>query len=182
MRYYDQNVGRFLNEDPAGFNGGDYNLFAYVLNSPTGLVDPLGLEHKPGGPWHPAPGVPFRCQGGLNRTQGDSCDVIMAKMAFIAAMMADHALWDMEHGGTRHSHTDKPSTDMDSLFGAFKRCLDMFNKYCVGKCKDKPKPPEPPTDPFWWIPVIPRIPGPFPVIIDPCVLNPRATYCPGPQA
>lgn len=184
MRYYDPSVGRFLSEDPVGFNGGDYNLFAYVLNSPTGLVDPLGLQHQPGGPWHPAPGVPFRCQGGLNRTQGDSCDVIMAKMAFIAAMMADHALWDMEHGGTRHSHTDKPSTDMDSLAGAFRRCLEMFNKYCVGDCpKNKPKPPEPPTDPFWWIPVIPRIPGPFPVIIDPCVLNPYASYCHnGPQA
>jgi RHS repeat-associated protein len=115
MRYYDPNAGRFLSEDPTGFNGGDYNLYAYVLNSPTELVDPLGLGHMPGGPKHPPLGVPFRCNGGPNRTQGDSCDVIMAKMAFIAAMMADHALWDMEQAGTRHSCTDKPNTDMDSL-------------------------------------------------------------------
>ena len=176
MRYYDPNVGRFLSEDPLEFNGGDSNFYAYVLNSPTGLVDPLGLQHQPGGPQHPAPGVSFRCQGGPNRTQGDSCDVIMAKMALIAYYLADHALWDMQHGGNRHA------SDIDSLAGAFRRCLEMFNKYCVGKCKDKPKEP-PPTDPFWWIPVIPRIPGPFPVIIDPCILNPYASYCHnGPQA
>ena len=100
-------------------------------------------------------------------------------MAQIAITLASHVLWDWEHGGTKHS-----TTDLYSWQGAFLRCLEMFNKYCVDDCpKNKPKPPEPPTDPFWWIPVIPRIPGPFPVIIDPCVLSPYASYCyHGPQA
>jgi RHS repeat-associated protein len=41
-RYYDQNAGRFINEDPYGFRGG-INFYRYVFNSPTNLVDPWGL-------------------------------------------------------------------------------------------------------------------------------------------
>lgn len=46
-RYYDPNVGRFLGEDPLGFEGGA-DAFAYVENSPTGLIDPAGLAPGPG--------------------------------------------------------------------------------------------------------------------------------------
>ena len=42
-RYYDQNVGRFLSEDPFGFHGGDVNLFRIVQNRPTVFTDPFGL-------------------------------------------------------------------------------------------------------------------------------------------
>lgn len=42
-RYYDQNVGRFIGEDPIGFNAGDTNLYRYVANSPTNANDPSGL-------------------------------------------------------------------------------------------------------------------------------------------
>jgi len=41
-RYYDASVGRFISEDSIGFSGGN-NFYRYVLNSPTNLVDPLGL-------------------------------------------------------------------------------------------------------------------------------------------
>jgi uncharacterized protein RhaS with RHS repeats len=41
-RYYDPEVGRFISEDPIGFDGGDVNLMAYVQNNPVNLVDPLG--------------------------------------------------------------------------------------------------------------------------------------------
>jgi RHS repeat-associated protein len=40
MRYYDQSVGRFLNEDSARSGT---NYYAYVSNSPTKWVDPSGL-------------------------------------------------------------------------------------------------------------------------------------------
>lgn len=43
-RYYDPNVGRFISEDPIGFEGGDVNLYAYVGNNPVNLIDPLGLS------------------------------------------------------------------------------------------------------------------------------------------
>ena len=42
-RYYDQTTGRFLGEDPMGFQAG-VNFYAYTLNSPTNLIDPSGLN------------------------------------------------------------------------------------------------------------------------------------------
>lgn len=42
-RYYSPQFGRFMSEDPIGFNGGDANLYRYVWNSPTNFRDPLGL-------------------------------------------------------------------------------------------------------------------------------------------
>ena len=41
-RYYDAAVGRFLSEDPIGFDGGDANYYRYVGNSPTTATDPTG--------------------------------------------------------------------------------------------------------------------------------------------
>jgi RHS repeat-associated protein len=43
-RYYDGKTGRFLSEDPIGFESGDPNLYAYVGNSPVKLTDPSGHE------------------------------------------------------------------------------------------------------------------------------------------
>jgi len=42
-RYYDPAVGRFISEDPIGFDGGDVNLMAYVGNNPVNGIDPSGL-------------------------------------------------------------------------------------------------------------------------------------------
>jgi RHS repeat-associated protein len=41
-RYYDQNNGRFISEDPIEFLGGS-NFYAYVENSPVDFKDELGL-------------------------------------------------------------------------------------------------------------------------------------------
>jgi RHS repeat-associated protein len=41
-RYYDPKVGRFVSEDPIGFEGGDVNLYAYVANNPVMGIDPEG--------------------------------------------------------------------------------------------------------------------------------------------
>jgi len=41
-RYYDPAVGKFLSEDPTGFDGGS-NFYRYAANSPTNFIDPLGL-------------------------------------------------------------------------------------------------------------------------------------------
>lgn len=43
-RYYDQMVGRFISEDPLGFDGGDVNLSAYTSNNPVNYIDPSGLD------------------------------------------------------------------------------------------------------------------------------------------
>lgn len=41
-RYYSPLLGRFVSEDPLGFNGGNTNVYGYVANSPTDFVDPSG--------------------------------------------------------------------------------------------------------------------------------------------
>ena len=43
-RYYDPEVGRFVSEDPIGFEGGDVNLYAYVGGNPVMGIDPSGLD------------------------------------------------------------------------------------------------------------------------------------------
>ena len=40
-RYYDPQTGRFISEDPIGFEGGT-NFFVYVGNEPTDYLDPFG--------------------------------------------------------------------------------------------------------------------------------------------
>ena len=47
-RYYDSNVGRFIKEDPIGLAGGD-SVYAYVMNNPTGFVDPEGYSRLAAG-------------------------------------------------------------------------------------------------------------------------------------
>ncbi len=45
-RWYDPQQGRFISEDPLGNRGG-LNLYAYAADSPTNLVDTLGLQNTP---------------------------------------------------------------------------------------------------------------------------------------
>jgi RHS repeat-associated protein len=51
MRYYDSSSGRFISEDPAAFDLRWPDLYLYVNNSPTGLVDPSGLSPQVLGPF-----------------------------------------------------------------------------------------------------------------------------------
>jgi len=43
-RYYDAATGRWLSQDPMGFDAGDSNLYRYVNNAPTNMTDPNGLQ------------------------------------------------------------------------------------------------------------------------------------------
>ena len=42
-RDYDAYTGKWTAKDPIGFNGGDSNLYGYVLGDPVDFVDPFGL-------------------------------------------------------------------------------------------------------------------------------------------
>ena len=46
-RWYDACVGRWLSEDPIGFNGGDGNLYRYVGNRVVDLIDSDGNRYVP---------------------------------------------------------------------------------------------------------------------------------------
>lgn len=43
-RHYDPQVGRFMSEDPIGFQGGDVNNYRYARNQPNVIADPSGLQ------------------------------------------------------------------------------------------------------------------------------------------
>ena len=49
-RYYDPDLGRFLSEDPLGFDAGDPNFYAYVGNNPLIASDPTGEFRSCPGP------------------------------------------------------------------------------------------------------------------------------------
>ena len=43
-RWYDNEIGRWMSEDPIGFEAGDANLYRYVGNEVVSELDPTGLE------------------------------------------------------------------------------------------------------------------------------------------
>ncbi|QKS29606.1 MAG: tandem-95 repeat protein [Candidatus Accumulibacter similis] len=52
-RYYQSATGRFTQVDPIGILSGDSNLYRYVDNAPSVIVDPSGLKS-----WQIIPGIP----------------------------------------------------------------------------------------------------------------------------
>ena len=44
VRDYDPSIGRWLSKDPILFNGGDANLYGYVLQDPVNWIDPTGTN------------------------------------------------------------------------------------------------------------------------------------------
>jgi uncharacterized protein RhaS with RHS repeats len=43
-RWYDASIGKWISQDPLGFEAGDSNLYRYVNNRPMDAVDPSGKE------------------------------------------------------------------------------------------------------------------------------------------
>jgi RHS repeat-associated protein len=43
-RYYSSIIGRFLQPDPVGYTGEDFNLYTYAFNSPLKNTDPMGED------------------------------------------------------------------------------------------------------------------------------------------
>jgi hypothetical protein len=64
-RYYDVTTGRWISQDPIGFDAGDANLYRYVMNNPRRSSDPSGLQDPPFGTrefWDNVKGDPNRPQ------------------------------------------------------------------------------------------------------------------------
>jgi RHS repeat-associated protein len=64
-RYYDPQVGRFVNEDPIRFDAGDENFYRYVGNDSVNDSDPSGLAGRkhPSPTPNPKPPAGAGCQG-----------------------------------------------------------------------------------------------------------------------
>ena len=47
-RSFDSGIGRFLTQDPSGFNAGQVNLYEYVGDDPLNGIDPTGQQAETG--------------------------------------------------------------------------------------------------------------------------------------
>lgn len=45
-RYYSSEVGRFISQDPVGFDSGDFNMYRYVMNRPLLRTDASGTTES----------------------------------------------------------------------------------------------------------------------------------------
>jgi RHS repeat-associated protein len=130
-RYYDSSSGRMLSEDPLSLQEGG-SAYPYVENSPINSVDPSGLQHTPGGPWHPDPWVQYGCLG------TDDCATLSWKISMFKKIIAAHLAWDAAHNTNYHSLTDIPQ-HMNGL----NWCIQLHQAKCTNNCpKFAPVPPE----------------------------------------
>ncbi|MGH7259451.1 MAG: RHS repeat domain-containing protein, partial [Nitrospiraceae bacterium] len=156
-RYYDPTTGRFLQKDPIGLAGMDETLYVYSLDNPTSLIDPFGLQQRT-----PAQGQSPNSQQSFPDGKGGRTDRYYGPDG--------KAIKDVDYGHA-HGAGDPHVHDWD--------WSDKDNPRQEGR---RPNPgeirgPIPPPQSPWWNRIPWRWPGPFPVIINPCVLAPSLPFC-----
>ena len=105
-RYYDPTIGRFISEDPLGFDGGDVNYYAYVHNNPINLWDAFGLSSL----------VFNRGNGTITVIDGNG-NVVGTYPAANNAQTGSRGPWDP--GTYDYSyHTTHPNDSPDSPYGS----------------------------------------------------------------
>ena len=153
-RYYDAEIGRFISEDPIGFEGG-INYFTYVENNSLNWLDPYGLVELPKDPsdlppnWKPDPSHKNPCGKRFRDPSGRPLDWHPGQPGKPGWGGKDH-YHDPNNFGKKHL---PPGT----------------------KIPDPAEPPVKPTTPWWRVPF--RWPGPFPIFIFPpgweCIIDPN---------
>jgi RHS repeat-associated protein len=137
-RYYNPQIGRFLQTDPVGYDDG-MNWYAYCGNSPIGLTDPSGLWANYTFQWVETGGGPYlgvqclNADGGVGTdfyftdwgdlfdyangtgkytTPGDFCDGNFDRAAFNASLAARAAADPSYGSGNGYSPSGPPPGSM----------------------------------------------------------------------
>jgi len=170
-RFYDPQLGRFVSEDPIGFEAG-MNWYSYVENDPVAYNDPSGLQ---------------KVHGDLSRFCND-CDTIKSDIARLGASIATRS--------TELSNRKRMGLPIDSghsgRLAAERRKLEQCKRK-LEECEKKDCPPSPVPVPIpfaprtpnpmprripWWERVpLPRFPV-LPIMINPCIVVPDFPGCP----
>jgi RHS repeat-associated protein len=107
-RYYDPIPGRFLSEDPLGFDGEDANFYAYVGNNPSAWTDPDGLRKYKctlfGGcykiPFGPGLSKGCPCKGGARLP-----DFVSTSLSIAVPWTGGWGSWTLSGTLDRYGHT-----------------------------------------------------------------------------
>jgi RHS repeat-associated protein len=91
-RAYSADFGRWISRDPIAENGG-INLYAYVLNTPTVLVDPLGLVN-----WGQVGTGALSVLGGVAAAAGTGAAVGSGAGSVVAPLLALEAAAALSYG------------------------------------------------------------------------------------
>jgi RHS repeat-associated protein len=119
-RAYSQNLGRFLQTDPLRFEGKEKNLYRYVFNSVSNLIDPFGLGCicDGNGHWHYESGT-------VSPNRSDFPSGSAGDAAFINAETT--------------SYIDKSTSDNGRTHGCYSCDQDgkvLVNQDCIDKERD----------------------------------------------
>jgi len=130
-RYYDTRTGRFISEDPIGFEG-DTNFYTYVGNNAINYIDPYGLKA----------GHPFGWPKGLTCHRGDGCPRVIFKSLGWLILITLHLNNDYilkplgvptPNGKPRITH----SREISDLMNGLANCISLIPIEC--KCGDRDK-------------------------------------------
>lgn len=91
-RMYTAKLGRFMQTDPIGFNGGDVNIYRYVSNNVVNTTDPLGLTD-------------FTDEAGVTCSDDDT-KTVSVRVDKPKQSVKDYIV---EHGLSLKDHTEIPS-------------------------------------------------------------------------
>ncbi|UNB64586.1 hypothetical protein MME54_07350 [Pseudomonas syringae pv. helianthi] len=91
FRYYDQEIGRFITQDPIGLSGG-IHIYQYALN-PIAYIDPLGLAFSSGKGTHNAIATLYDSKGNVKASgawQSGNMTPDEAALGFPKSTLATH--------------------------------------------------------------------------------------------
>jgi RHS repeat-associated protein len=143
-RYYDPQIGRFINEDPLGFDGG-MDFYAYADNNPVNEIDPLGLQGgmgptKPPMPVPGSPGSQWKWVPDPNNTRGgryepDEWDPGLGPKPGVSwehvgrGKPGEPGHWDLDKGDGTRQRYDKRGNPITPGQAHGKECVIVQHNY-----------------------------------------------------